>query len=364
MPVAAELRADIGLTGSGAAVFLLPFAAGFGVGSFLWFGLARRRPARLVLPLSLAMVALASVGLLVDGGEATMVTARVAVGIASAGFPAAAQTVITRAVDPRDRGRMIGGFVIAVVAGSFIGQALTGAIADAASVTVALTVVCVAAPLLVAAVLLRVLPDGPGPAPTGGSDVAGPSSGVWRLLVDQWPVLVVAALSFGGYWLMLSELPVVLRDERFALSAAQAGALPSLGLLGIATAIVAGRGSDRRGPRLPMVASLALGLAGLALTLPAGGPLWLFAGAYGVFLAAYWGYLPVASAEVAARSRPADRQPALMAFYAAMWTGAAVAPALGEVLDGWNAAALCVLGAWAVALVVAASRFTDGHHVR
>jgi MFS family permease len=132
-----------------------------------------------------------------------------------------------------------------------------------------------------------------------------------------------------------------------------------LGMAGALTASATGHLSDRIGQRGPMVGTLALGLVGLIPTLAADEPLWLFAAGYAVFLAAYWGYLPAASQEVTARSRPEDRQAALMAFYAAMWLGAAVAPAAGLVLEGWNAAALVALGAWALAVAIAAATFTS-----
>jgi len=79
----------------------------------------------------------------------------------------------------------------------------------------------------------------------------------------------------------------------------------------------------QRGPTL-----VGLGLAGLLITVPRGGPLWVFARGYSAFLATYRGYVPPANAEVAARSRPEDRRAALLAFDAAMWTGAAVAPSV------------------------------------
>jgi MFS family permease len=116
--------------------------------------------------------------------------------------------------------------------------------------------------------------------------------------------------------------------------------------------------SDRLGQRAPMVATLAVGIVGVAVTLPSGCPLWLFALGYGAFIAAYWGYLPPASAEVSARSSHHDRQPALLAFYAAMWLGAAVAPAAGSLLSSWTQAVAAVLAAWAISAVVAALTFT------
>jgi predicted MFS family arabinose efflux permease len=352
VPVATELREGLGLSGSSAAIFLAPFAVGFGLGSLLWFVAARHRPARALLPLSLVLVAAASVPLLAASSLGLTVGARVVAGVAAAGFPAVAQAVITRAVPPAARGRMIGGFVMAVIAGSFLGQAVVGAVAEWSAPAVAVAAVCVVAPLATALALWRALPAG---SPAAGRTSGG---GLTGTLARQWPVLGVAFLSFGGYWRLLSPLPVALPDERFHLSAGEAGALPVIGLLGLACAWATGRACDRHGQRAPMLATLATGSAGLALSLPGGTPLWLFAAGYGVFLAAYWGYLPPASAEVAARSGEHDRQPALMAFYAAMWTGAAVAPALGAVLHSWTQAATVALGAWVLAALVSAATFT------
>lgn len=355
VPIATELRAGLGLAGSSAAIFLLPFAVGFGAGSFLWFAAARNRASRALLPLSLVLMAVASLPLLFTGSPSVAVIGRALVGVAAAGYPAVAQAVISRSVPSHARGRMIGGFVMAVVAGSFIGQAVVGGVADAISTEAALGLVCVLAPVATAIALWRALPT---PTDDGGGARGGAMADVPGLIARQWPVLTVAFLSFGGYWLLLSQLPVAVRDERFDLSAGEAGALPAIGLLGLVSAAATGRASDRFGQRLPMVTTLAIGLAGLAVTLPTAAPLWAFALGYGVFLAAYWGYLPAASAEVVARSAEGERQPALMAFYAAMWTGAAVAPAAGAVLDNWNQAAVVALAAWSAALAVAAITFT------
>ena len=109
---------------------------------------------------------------------------------------------------------------MAVVAGSFIGQAVVGGMAEALSTGVALALVCVVAPLAAAVALWRALPSASPAAPAG---IAGRAR-IPELLARQWPVLSVAFLSFGGYWLLLSQLPVALRDERFHLSAGEAGA--------------------------------------------------------------------------------------------------------------------------------------------
>lgn len=348
VPIVTELRGRVGMGPGGAAIFLIPFAAGFGAGCVAWLLAARRASPRVALPVALGAGAAASALFLATDSAAVAVTSRAALGAAVAGYPAVAQAVVSRVAEPARRGRLIGGFIAAVVAGSFAGQALVGAGADLLSPAAALLGVCVAAPLCLAAVLARIAP-GRALGPHRAVDAGAPAGGLWR---RQAPVLGVAALTFGAYWLLMSELPQALRGERFHLTAAQAGAVSALGLLGVASALLAGRWSDASGPRPPVRACLVLGVAGIAATLPAGAPLWVFAAGEVLVLAAYWGYLPAASAEVSLRSRPDERQGALMAFYVAMWGGAAVAPA-ASALMGWTGCALLALGAWLLALVPA-----------
>lgn len=352
VPIAAELRAQVGLDGTDASLFMLPFAAGFAVGCLLWFALGRHAPGRVLLPLSLALVAVASAGLLLAGSPAVAAGARALVGVASAGFPAATQAAIAGAVAPQARGRMIGGFAAAVVVGGVVGQAVVGVLADLTSARIAVAVVCVAAPLAVAAGLRAALRPGDDGSVTGAAPLAVP-----HLLRAQWSTLAVAALLFGTYWLMLARLAEAVREERFQLSAGETGLLPALGVAGVLSTLAAGWASDRRGPRAPTVATIAAGCVLLAATLAGATPLWLFAAGYGGFIAAYWGFLPPGSSEVAHRAAAPDRQPALMAFYAAAWLGAAAFTALGTALGGWTACAIVTLAAWGLAAVISAATF-------
>jgi MFS family permease len=176
-------------------------------------------------------------------------------------------------------------------------------------------------------------------------------------------VLVVAALAFGGYWLLLSELPATLRSARFGLTVAQAGLVPLLGLAGILGATLSGHLVDRWGQRRPMVIVLAAGTLALVGTIASGAGLVPFAAFLGAFLAAYWSYLPPASAEVAARtSSGVERQAGLMLFYSAMWIGAAITPVLVPLLHEWDRVAGVTAGAWAIAAVVASRSFSNRPH--
>jgi MFS family permease len=159
--------------------------------------------------------------------------------------------------------------------------------------------------------------------------------------------------------MLLGELPALLRGGRFGLGPAEAGLVPLVGLLGVAAAAATGLACDRRGHRSAMTATLAVGGAGLALTLPSAG-LPVLVVAFGLFTAGYWGYLPAAAAETVARVRASDRQGAMMALYAAMWSGAGVASAAGPALGGWTGVVAAALCCQAVAILVAATTFTRG----
>jgi MFS family permease len=132
--------------------------------------------------------------------------------------------------------------------------------------------------------------------------------------------------------------------------------VPLLGLLGIVAALAAGRRTDRVGQRGPIVATLVAGAAALLVSSLASS-LVLFAASYGLFLASYWAYVPVASAEIAVRTGPEERQGALMALYGAMWVGAALAPLLVGLLGRWSALAPLGAAAWLLAAAVAAPTF-------
>ncbi|MEQ8834023.1 MAG: MFS transporter [Miltoncostaeaceae bacterium] len=351
VPIAGELRASLSLTGDEAALFMVPFAVGFGIGCVMWFLVARQAGPRVLPPLALSLIGVANLIVVVADTTATAGTARFAVGLASAAFPAAAQSLISQAAAPGVRGRMTGGFGAAVVSGGVLGQTAVGALADLRDAPTALTILCGIAPLVCAVALRAALPA------TIGAGGGPPPARIPRLLRQQWPPIALAALLYGSYWLMLSELSEAVRADRFELTAAQTGLLPILGLAGVLTTLGGGWLTDRLGFRVPILATIALGVVALAVTIPAGGPLWLFAVGYGVFIAAYWGFLAPGAGEVAHRSHEGDRQPAMMVFYAAAWAGASIFGALGPLLPSWEAAAWVTLGAWVLAGAIAAWRF-------
>jgi MFS family permease len=353
VPLAAELRAQLGLDGAGAAVFLVPFAVGFAAGVPLWALVAGRWPAARTMVVALLAASVGGLLVAVTAQPEVAVAARVLLGLAAAGYAPAAQAFVADAVAPARRGRALAGFVAAVVAGSFAGQATAGVLGDALGARAALLGLTALLPALVAVALAVVL---------RATTVLQPAQARPRIVAvgaATAPVLAVAALTFGGYWLLLSALPSVLRSSPFELSAAEAGLVPLLGSFGIAGALVSGRLVDRHGQRLPMCVVLAVGVASLGLAGVSGENLMLFAIGFGLFASAYWSYLPPAAAEIAARTAPgSDRQAGLRLLYAAMWLGAALSPLLLWVTSAWAALAALALIAWAAALLIALLTFT------
>lgn len=360
IPIVGELRRSVGLSGENASLFMLPFVTGFTTGSITWFLVARHRSARMLLPLALILVAATTIVLVVAPDPSIAGLARFGAGIATAGFPAAAQAVITRSAPLRQRGRLLGGFAAAVVTGGVIGQALVGALADLWSAEMSLLALCAAAPLLVAGAL-RVVPAHAGTgAPGIDAGTPGPPIAIGALIRRQWPTFAITALMFGSYWLVLTELAAELRGDRFGLSPAAAGALPLLGAAGALTTLAVGAWTDRVGERRPTVAIVLVGVAALAVMLHPATPLWLFAVAVGTFIAAYWGALPSCTAEVARRADAGERQPAMMAFYAAAGVGAILLTGTGTLWPGWTLACLVSLAAWLASAAIALGWFHHG----
>jgi MFS family permease len=353
VPLAAELRAQLGLGGTGAAVFLVPFAVGFAAGVPLWALFAGRWPAIRTMVVALLAASVGGFLVAMTARPEVAVAARVLLGVAAAGYAPAAQAFVADAVEPARRGRALAGFVAAVVAGSFAGQATAGVLGDAIGARSALLVLTALLPAAVAVGLALVL------RATSVPQAAQASPRILHVAASVAPVLAVAALTFGGYWLLLSALPSVLRSGPFDLSAAEAGLVPLLGSLGIAGALISGHLVDRHGQRLPMCVVLAIGLASLALTGFSGEHLVVFAIGYGLFASAYWSYLPPAGAEIAVRTAPGgDRQAGLRLLYAAMWLGASISPLLLWVTSSWPVLTALAFVAWAAALLIALLTFT------
>jgi MFS family permease len=271
----------------------------------------------------------------------------VLVGLAAAGVPPAAQALLAERGSGNAGGRLAGMMVavgFATLGGPLAAQGLAGA-----GWTVGALALGVAAPLGAAALAALSGRDMRGRVATGTVERFRPSRGV----LAGW---LTAALVLGGYWTVLTRLAVALADQD---ARSLLGLVSLLGAVGIPLAVVAGRLSDRVGPRSPMVAATGAGAVGFALAgVSPGAGAFVVAAAVG--LALYWAYLPVVAVQVVRSSTTESRGRAVGGMYAAMWLGAAVAGAAATFAPSWRYVLVGAGISWALAAIVAARSFQRG----
>lgn len=326
------------------ALLVVPFCAVFALAFLPWGRLADRIGAAPVLVASTAGLALTGIVLAIAADPLTIGASRGLQGALAAGFPPAAQALLTRS-QAASAGRAVGGMMIGVGCGT-LGAPL---LALALGVTAALWILGVAAPLALAAVI-AVLARGDRTQVRGTRPARlRPASG----LLAGW---AVSALVLSAYWTLLTRVDDLLGSGGAGLSSGAARTLTLFaGAAGLALVTFAARATDRRGPRVPMVTVLVTG--GCALLAAALAPAGVAVAGLLVLLTLYWSYLPVVSVQVA-RSAPADlRATAIAGLYSAMWFGAAAGGIAGAFLPGWRSVLLLGGVAWLGAAAIAARHF-------
>lgn len=336
---AASLPAIAGQFGAGAdpALVVVPFCAAFAVGFLMGGRLADRVEATRVVGGALALLALAGVAAAVAPSDGWLVAARAVEGLAAAGVPPATQRALTTASGDARAGRSLGAMMIAVAVATLGGPVLARAIGDWATAALVLAVLV---PGIAAAAVLT------GPR---GVAIARPERGGIVATPGVRAGWLVSALVLAGYWTALTRLGTAL--DTLGAPAGMATAAPLLGALGIPLVVLAGRASDRHGPRAPMLVTTVAGAAGFALAAVAPSPGTYLMAAAGA-LAAYWAYLPVVSVQVQRSAHPATRGRAVGGLYASMWLGAAVAGALAAGAGSPQVVAAGASACWALAAVV------------
>lgn len=347
---ASSLAALAALSGPGSAaldpaLMTVPFCAGFGIGFLPWGALADRFDRWSVISVAAALMTAA--GLLVALAPSTevAVAGRVLAGLAAAGVPPAAQALLAARGGAGTGGRLAGMMVavgFATLGGPLAAQGLAGM-----GWTAAAAILGCAGPLLAAAVAVTSARGrSRAVAVAAERQRFSPSRGV----LAGW---LVAALVLGGYWTVLTRLGLALAEQE---AHGLLGALSLLAALGIPLAVVAGRVSDRLGPRAPMVAATAVGAGGYAAAAaaPTAGA---FVVAAALAMALYWAYLPVVAVQVVRSCAEATRGRAVGGMYASMWLGAAVAGAAATTAPSWRHVLAGAAVAWALAAIVAARSF-------
>lgn len=229
---------------------------GYGIGLFLFVPLGdllNRRKVVLLL-MSLCTVLLAATA--AAPGLLTLIWLHLFIGITTMN----AQILIPFGMElspPKERGRTVGVLMAGLLCGVLLARVVSGFVGEHIGWRT-VYVLATAVMLVILVSLYRGLPHRPPVA-------AHMSYGrfmkemfqLWGRLPVLWTASAVSGLSFGCFTAFWTTLSFLLMD-RFGMGASAAGAFGIIGLAGVLAAPLAGKFSDRRGPRFTVTVSLLL----------------------------------------------------------------------------------------------------------
>jgi predicted MFS family arabinose efflux permease len=344
--LAAYLTADFIAPISGSVVsgvdpgmLIVPFCAAFAVAFPVWGRVADRRRAGVALSVSLVALAVSGVLLALAPSVTLVVIARALEGAAAAGVPPTVQALLAARAGDASTGRAVSGMMIVVAVATLGGPALASAIADPLGWRMT-TVVLAVVPALAAAAACA--PLGVAPVATGRARLRATPA-----LIAGW---ACSALVLAAYWTLLTRWESIAAGV--GIGSGVSALLPVAGAAGIPLVMLAGRSADRRGPRAPMVGTMAAGSLALALAAVSDSEFVFLAGACAA-IALYWSYLPVVSVQIQ-RSAPVDaRASAAGVLYSSMWLGAALGGLAAVAAPSWRVIVGGAALSWALAALVA-----------
>jgi YNFM family putative membrane transporter len=345
---AAESSLSLSLTTGAIALMLL-------VASTLSDALGRKRVLVWSIFASVLLTALAAAA----PDWTTLLWLRLLVGVTLSGVQAVAMAYVGEEVEPRAIGYATGLLISGISIGGLAGRLVAGLLNDIGSWRLALGVI--AAIALVAGVYVwRALPE---------SRHFRPVAPQLRVVVTTLrghlgsPALrsfyAIAFLSMGGFVATYSLLGFRLLAPPYELSQAVVSAIFLFYLAGAAVSTWAGRLSDSVGHRVVILASLAVALAGIGITLAQS--LWLVVLGLGIFTAGFFGVHAAASGAVS-RLATQGRAQASALYLCAFYLGSSVlGSAVALLWPSWPAivSAVAALLVVAVAIALASGRATS-----
>jgi YNFM family putative membrane transporter len=278
---------------------------------------------------------------------------RALVGLSLSGLAAVAMTYLSEEIHPRHIGLAMGLYIAGNAIGGMCGRLITGVLIDFVSWHTAMLVIGGLA-LIAAAVFWRILPE---------SRNFRPRSLHPRSLLDGFtrhfrdaglPLLFLEAfVLMGAFVTLFNYIGYRLLAEPYHLDQAFVGLLSVVYLSGIYSSVKVGALADKLGRRKMLWATIALMLAGLALTMAT--PLALVIPGMLVFTFGFFGAHSVASSWIGRRALTAKGQASSLYLFS-YYAGSSVAGTAGGVawhLGGWNGVGLFIGVLLLVALSVA-----------
>nr|WP_236675569.1 MFS transporter [Pseudomonas mediterranea] len=278
---------------------------------------------------------------------------RALVGLSLSGLAAVAMTYLSEEIHPKHIGLAMGLYIAGNAIGGMCGRLITGVLIDFVSWHTAMLVIGSLA-LVAAAVFWRILPE---------SRNFRPRSLHPRSLLDGFtrhfrdaglPLLFLEAfVLMGAFVTLFNYIGYRLLAEPYHLDQAFVGLLSVVYLSGIYSSAKVGALADKLGRRKMLWATIALMLAGLALTMAT--PLALVIPGMLVFTFGFFGAHSVASSWIGRRALTAKGQASSLYLFS-YYAGSSVAGTAGGVawhLGGWNGVGLFIGALLLVALSVA-----------
>ncbi|MXR32466.1 MFS transporter [Pseudomonas sp. PICF6] len=278
---------------------------------------------------------------------------RALVGLSLSGVAAVAMTYLGEEIHPKHIGLAMGLYIAGNAIGGMSGRLIAGVLIDFVSWHAAMLVVGGLA-LIAAAVFWRILPE---------SRNFRPRSLHPRSLLDGFtmhfrdaglPLLFLEAfVLMGAFVTLFNYIGYRLLAGPYHLDQAFVGLLSVVYLSGIYSSAKVGALADKHGRRKMLWATIALMLAGLALTMTT--PLWLVILGMLVFTFGFFGAHSVASSWIGRRATKAKGQASSLYLFS-YYAGSSVAGTAGGLawhLGGWNGVSLFIGGLLVVALLVA-----------
>lgn len=307
--------------------------------------------------MGLAVILATVFGLLVPAAPnfEVLIALRALEGAALGGIPALAIAYLNEEIDPLHAGAAAGAYVAGTTLGGLSGRLLAGPVADVAGWRAATLVVSLTAAAAAVAFLWLA------PRPRGFVPVAG--GGFAAVLLRLGPPLrnkkllalyAQAFLLMGAFVSVYNYLGFRLEAPPYLLPASAVALLFLAYLAGTVSSRMVSKLSAQWGRRTVLLGSLALMLAGLALTLAS--PLWLILLGLVLFTAGFFGAHSIASGWTGAMAVTGRAQAASLynlSYYAGSslvgWSAGFVFQSLG-----WTALAATLGGLVVVAAIVAA----------
>jgi len=278
---------------------------------------------------------------------------RALVGLSLSGLAAVAMTYLSEEIHPRHIGLAMGLYIAGNAIGGMCGRLIAGVLIDFVSWHTAMLVIGGLA-LIAAAVFWRILPE---------SRNFRPRSLHPRSLLDGFimhfrdaglPLLFLEAfVLMGAFVTLFNYIGYRLLAEPYHLDQAYVGMLSVVYLSGIYSSAKVGALADKFGRRKMLWGTIALMLAGLALTMAT--PLPLVILGMLIFTFGFFAAHSVASSWIGRRALKAKGQASSLYLFS-YYAGSSIAGTAGGMawhLGGWNGVGLFIAGLLAVALGVA-----------